>query len=1735
MGGYLSNPQRPNYELYRMDKIVSQGEASYSGDLGLSIPLLTVPGGHGHDFEIKINYNSNITQRQNASWVGLGWSLDLGAVQRSVIGRADDQKLYLDNGNLGNDNLTGWRAEKIGRLSPNYRLEEPESGCDESDQADAYNLILDGSSEEILPFPQTLEGGTILSKDNFLPLRYKPWEISVLWDALNSIQNFALCKEDGTIYDFLLTNADQQKVEGKSMSGYNQSYVYPYRWNLSNINYPDGSKSKIKYTSSSSGWVERPLESIFIDRSYTDDVGNLFGAASPVGIEGKVFYTYSHPDTLYTDTHYAVFRVTNNPTNDLTDRFCKLDTIILYERTTRTELKRVILSYATQPNPALEYHRRGNYNDTGWVANTKLNNNQLTLMKITILSGGTEENRITLPPYEFTYYKNPKVNQQNLIDSSQISPGGSTFPGYYTDEIFATSWRLKNMTLPTGGKITYEYETYEVRIDPEGRIAPAGSAAWSYKASPRSRLSKKTVQNTIGPNQVWSYSYSPEVVYDSPSRPISLNYWPYAFTTTFGVTSESYRKYYRNCGIGHRWVKVTNPDATWKKIFYTSSYHGADASIMESQPDIFDTTASNQVPQYKNKVTSRNARRGLVWKEVTGNDSVTYSYSFDLKGSFADRWEYYSGTAYGFHYRGLITQISEFARLDTQKTVRDGILSKTSYDYYLGTTFLHGKTEEGNSFDRYTTYQYAYQDYLGMHARHQLSQLSGRSVFDNNLLQSHTSTKWALFNKVWLPSEEWEWFNSGDGIFQMAPNVGNVRVKKYGYASNSNVSSITDANGFTIAYNYSDNPNSPFQNTAGGLARGLITGVQRQIGKDSTFIEVECYNGCIARFPNGSCRLWGTICDTSINVIIRASYVPISSFWYDLFNNPVQKVDQNFDTLKYEYDLLGRISKIIGPSNKMLSEYTYDYATPNVISGKLYRSETDFMLSKKFYDGIGYEVQRLIANGDSDIISADSLDIMMRPSKLYRTYEISNSHNYDPLFDLHSREKNPNSGVYPYSLNQYYADGSNRLLHQHAAGSTFQDSNQNHYKVFSYGTNAVGDYIAGYAPNELFKTTVKDENGHLTQEFKDKFSNLVASKVDSGGNNLTTWMEYDVMGRIKWVVAPNNYPPAPSQQYCDTVELHSEEVKDSITFTQLVIGSSKYVQIFLTTRGEQCLGKEATGGITIWYRIKQYNNGNLIGVSDSSSLTDGPPKPGEHAVDRIVKLDPNTDMVKLLVGNVHSYCPASTWAEIVFKCSQFPGVGGKDIYYEYGQRGKISLKYSPDAGTTKYRYDLAGNPRFQQDANQTDSGKFTYQKYDSLNRVTEVGEIVANFISVDSITTGNDSIDYPSKYNTSKVLAKTLVYDTLTYTGQNNLKGRLSKSVAYRQGTAVLSTYYSYDDFGRVEWIRHQYPSSQDKKISYTYDLQGNVLKKSFEDPSNNDNNLYTFYEYDQVGRLSKVYTNKANSEIGKTKEAEYEYYPSGQVNKLILGSAPAQTIDYNYNERDWLISINNPDTIGASDKFAEKLCYYDGVLGSGAQYNGNIQEVQFNNLGPSNAKFMGYAFLYDGANRLIRGKTKVNYSGSWSILKAHQLDTITYDPNGNIMKLTRRGSIGSEAKNAFNYKYTPNKNRLDTLKDGVTNEKHTYGYNANGSVVSDSYRGIDAITYNINNLPISLHKTDSTNILYWYDANGSRIRKQQGTSDQLYILGADGGTEAVYNWNGTLLFWNIIAKGQIIGRIEKF
>lgn len=76
-----SQPETQQFAAAGMDNMVDP----FTGDFSYNIPLMDVGG-----YPININYASGITPDQEASWVGLGWNLNVGAINRSVRGLPDD-------------------------------------------------------------------------------------------------------------------------------------------------------------------------------------------------------------------------------------------------------------------------------------------------------------------------------------------------------------------------------------------------------------------------------------------------------------------------------------------------------------------------------------------------------------------------------------------------------------------------------------------------------------------------------------------------------------------------------------------------------------------------------------------------------------------------------------------------------------------------------------------------------------------------------------------------------------------------------------------------------------------------------------------------------------------------------------------------------------------------------------------------------------------------------------------------------------------------------------------------------------------------------------------------------------------------------------------------------------------------------------------------------------------------------------------------------------------------------------------------------------------------------------------------------------------------------------------------------------------------------------------------------------------------------------------------------------
>lgn len=80
-----SQPETGSFEPVGTTQLVDP----FTGDFNYNIPLLTVPGPNG-GYPVNLSYHAGIGPETEASWVGLGWNLNAGAINRNMRGLPDD-------------------------------------------------------------------------------------------------------------------------------------------------------------------------------------------------------------------------------------------------------------------------------------------------------------------------------------------------------------------------------------------------------------------------------------------------------------------------------------------------------------------------------------------------------------------------------------------------------------------------------------------------------------------------------------------------------------------------------------------------------------------------------------------------------------------------------------------------------------------------------------------------------------------------------------------------------------------------------------------------------------------------------------------------------------------------------------------------------------------------------------------------------------------------------------------------------------------------------------------------------------------------------------------------------------------------------------------------------------------------------------------------------------------------------------------------------------------------------------------------------------------------------------------------------------------------------------------------------------------------------------------------------------------------------------------------------------
>ncbi len=495
--------------------------------------------------------------------------------------------------------------------------------------------------------------------------------------------------------------------------------------------------------------------------------------------------------------------------------------------------------------------------------------------------------------------------------------------------------------------------------------------------------------------------------------------------------------------------------------------------------------------------------------------------------------------------------------------------------------------------------------------------------------------------------------------------------------------------------------------------------------------------------------------------------------------------------------------------------------------------------------------------------------------------------------------------------------------------------------------------------------------------------------------------------------------------------------------------------------------------------------------------------------------------------------------------------------YKYNYQGWVLEATSVDEGTSEYVYSYDGKIRFSQNSQQKADGKFSYTNYDKMGRLIESGvynmSVTGAYIFENHYDAGTspNSVHRIVDLNGPAGAMDGAACSDVTKIGydlpdpecpdtQHFLVGNVSST-----RNDNVTTWYSYDYQGRLEWMIQDIQGLGQKKIAYTYDFIGKVLQVAYQ--AGQQDAFYHHYEYDPDQRLSKVFTSKDG--VNKKIQASYEYYLHGPLKRVELADN-LQGIDYVYTVEGWLKGINHgdidldPGADGqegdkehfAKDAFGMTFNYYDkdytGAMystgaysvGSPSSYTGNIKAVGWHNGNEGHDQAM-YKYAYDEKYQLTEAKwgKAVQAGNTYNFLESlnKYVEKIPdgYDSHGNIKSLERTDEDGDKIAD-FTYHYTPGTNQLARI-DHQGSTLIEYGYNLIGQMVAQVENGQGMyVEYDAYGLVKGVYANEEHTqpvVQFAYDDKGQRLLKKSfdengsDLQDTWYVRDASGTILSVY------------------------
>jgi RHS repeat-associated protein len=311
-------------------------------------------------------------------------------------------------------------------------------------------------------------------------------------------------------------------------------------------------------------------------------------------------------------------------------------------------------------------------------------------------------------------------------------------------------------------------------------------------------------------------------------------------------------------------------------------------------------------------------------------------------------------------------------------------------------------------------------------------------------------------------------------------------------------------------------------------------------------------------------------------------------------------------------------------------------------------------------------------------------------------------------------------------------------------------------------------------------------------------------------------------------------------------------------------------------------------------------------------------------------------------------------------------------------------------------------------------------------------------------------------------------------------------------------------------------------------------------------------WTYDTWGRMTDYFLNPTNSADNGQHISHYDYDLRSRLTQRNLGKQGSsnwlQSLDYTYNELDWLTAINPQGSTGLgttqnmneplgiptpgfnpastdpdnNDLFFLELKYHDPYTNLDvpaiSRKSGDVSQVWWRARGRNRE---GYGLTYDYLGRMTKAQHVRLADGSSSTTPGARIinnysEQLEYaDQRGNIARILRYGmnytsgtQAGSGVIDDLQFIADPGRNRIlrineqasdlvfklkgfrpKTEANGSTSTGGIdYSYDANGNQTSDPHKGITSIQYNYLNLPVLISYADGRKIEQRYDAAGTLI-----------------------------------------------